>query len=76
MNEWKKSSRCETSACVEVFRKSSYSSDSFNCVEVADLPDGAAAVRHSKHPDGPVLVFTADEWAAFTAGVKDGEFDE
>ncbi|MGW4405043.1 DUF397 domain-containing protein [Nonomuraea sp. NPDC004702] len=25
--------------------------------------------------DGPVLVFTPSEWAAFTAGVRDGEFD-
>jgi hypothetical protein len=43
-------------------------------VEVADLP-GIVAVRDSKDPDGPKLAFTADEWAAFTAGVKDGEFD-
>ena len=28
------------------------------------------AVRDSKHPDGPVLLFSADEWRAFTEGVK------
>jgi hypothetical protein len=32
-------------------------------------------VRDSKDPDGPKLAFTTAEWDAFTAGVKDGEFD-
>jgi hypothetical protein len=32
-------------------------------------------MRDGKNPDGPVLVFTPGEWAAFTAGVRDGEFD-
>ena len=32
-------------------------------------------MRDSKDPDGPVLAFTAAEWEAFVAGVKDGEFD-
>ncbi len=47
-----------------------------SCVEIADLPDGGAAVRDGKlHDDSPILVFTSDEWHAFLAGVKDGEFD-
>jgi Domain of unknown function (DUF397) len=29
----------------------------------------------SSKPDGPALIFTPDEWRAFTAGVNDGEFD-
>jgi hypothetical protein len=33
------------------------------------------AVRDSKDLDGPVLTFNAEEWAAFVAGVRDGEFD-
>ena len=33
------------------------------------------AMRDSRQPDGPVLIFTPDEWEAFTAGVQDGEFD-
>jgi hypothetical protein len=45
-----------------------------NCVEVAFV-DGAIAVRDSKHDDGPILLFTQDEWDAFVAGAKDGEFD-
>jgi len=37
--------------------------------------EGAIAVRDSKNPAGPVLVFTPAEWDAFVAGAKDGEFD-
>jgi hypothetical protein len=33
------------------------------------------AVRHSRHPDGPVIIYTRTEWEAFIEGVKDGEFD-
>jgi len=59
------------------WRTSSFSSDQGGeCVEVADLPaDGGRAVRDSKNPTGPALTFTATEWAAFTAGVRAGEFD-
>jgi hypothetical protein len=46
-----------------------------NCVELAPLPAGGVAVRDSKRPAGPVLRYTAAEWTAFVAGVKDGEFD-
>ena len=43
---------------------------------MADLPGGGRAVRDSKdHGRGPVLMFTAAEWLAFTKGVRDGEFD-
>jgi hypothetical protein len=57
--------------------KSSYSNgNGGSCVEVAYLPDGGRAVRDTKdHGRGPVLLFTAAEWVAFTKGVKDGEFD-
>jgi hypothetical protein len=55
--------------------KSSRSGAGNNCVEVADLPGGGRAVRDSKHPDGGALVFTGTEWLAFTAGIRDGEFD-
>ena len=46
-----------------------------NCVEVARLADGQVAVRNSRHCDGPALVFTAAEWAAFVGGARDGDFD-
>jgi hypothetical protein len=59
------------------WRKSSYSGGNGGaCVEVAVLPDGGRAVRDSKNPGGPKLAFAADEWRAFTAGVKAGEFDQ
>ena len=59
-----------------VWRKSTRSdANGGQCVEVADLPDGGAAVRDSKDPGGAVLRFTPGEWAAFVGGVKDGEFD-
>ena len=45
-----------------------------NCVEVARLADGQVAVRNSRHCDGPTLVFTAAEWAAFVGGAQDGDF--
>jgi Domain of unknown function (DUF397) len=58
-----------------VWQKSSRSGPvSDNCVEIAFV-DNAIAMRDSKHPDGPVLLFTAEEWDAFVAGAKDGEFD-
>jgi hypothetical protein len=58
-----------------VWRKSTASGPySDNCVEVAFV-DSAIAVRDSKHPNGPVLLFTQAEWDAFVGGAKDGEFD-
>jgi hypothetical protein len=57
------------------WRTSSYSGAQGNCVAVAELASGRWAVRDTKDPHGPVLVFTAAEWAAFTAGVRAGEFE-
>jgi hypothetical protein len=58
------------------WRKSSYStSNGGGCVEVARFPASAIAVRDSKDPDGPQLVFAMDEWRAFVAGLKAGQFD-
>jgi hypothetical protein len=55
--------------------KSEHSNPSGNCVEVACLPTGEIAVRNSRHPAGPVLLYTQAEMAAFLRGAKDGEFD-
>jgi hypothetical protein len=64
------------------WRKSSFSSGNGDaCVEIAVVPgskEGSGhviAMRDSKRPDGPVLIFTPAEWEAFTLGVQDGEFD-
>lgn len=57
------------------WRKSQHSNPSGNCVEAARLPAGEVAVRNSRFPDGPALIFTQAEWAAFLLGARDGEFD-
>lgn len=65
---WRKSSFCGSDACVEVeFRRSSFCGES-SCVEVVRVRDG-------KQTFGHILEFTVDEWSAFVAGVKAGEFD-
>jgi hypothetical protein len=46
-----------------------------NCVELAALPDGEVAVRNSRYPEGPALIYTRAAFAAFLAGARDGEFD-
>ncbi|BCK59197.1 DUF397 domain-containing protein [Nocardia wallacei] len=55
--------------------KSSRSTGSKDCVEVAFLDEGAVGVRDSKNPSGPALVFAPGEWDAFTTGMWHGEFD-
>jgi hypothetical protein len=55
--------------------KSSYSNGQGGaCVEHARLADGSRVVRDSKHPDGPALILSTSEWAAFIQGVRDGKF--
>ncbi len=58
-----------------VWRKSIHSSADNECVEVARILTGGVAVRDSKNPDGPKLLFTTDQWRAFTVKVKDGGSD-
>ncbi|MEU3963221.1 DUF397 domain-containing protein [Streptomyces buecherae] len=45
------------------------------CIELASLPEGEIAMRNSRHPDGPALVFTKAELRAFLDGAKGSEFD-
>lgn len=55
--------------------KSSFSSANGQCVETARMPNDGMAVRDSKNRQGSMLRFSKDEWDAFLAGVKAGEFD-
>jgi hypothetical protein len=55
--------------------KSWHSNPNGECVELAVLPDGDIAMRNSRFPAGPVLLYTQAEITAFLAGAKDGEFD-
>jgi hypothetical protein len=57
------------------WRKSLHSNPNGACVELAALPGGGIAMRNSRFPVGPVLVYTQAEIDAFLAGAKDGEFD-
>ncbi|MEV1007792.1 DUF397 domain-containing protein [Streptomyces sp. NPDC049881] len=55
--------------------KSSHSNSQGTCAEFARLPSGDVALRNSRFPDGPALVYTPAEVEALLRGVKDGEFD-
>jgi uncharacterized protein DUF397 len=58
------------------WRKSSRSGgNGGTCVEVARNLRGAVAVRDSKDPEGPKLIFAPGDWRTFAAGVKAGVFD-
>ncbi|MFE2538070.1 DUF397 domain-containing protein [Streptomyces sp. NPDC059371] len=46
-----------------------------SCVEAKRLPDGSVALRQSRDPEGPALIWTRDEMAAFIAGAKSGQAD-
>ncbi|MFD7982084.1 DUF397 domain-containing protein [Kitasatospora indigofera] len=54
--------------------KSSYSAQANDCVETGRIVAGGMAVRDSKDHGGPALLFPAEAWSAFVAGIKAGEF--
>jgi Domain of unknown function (DUF397) len=57
------------------WRKSTYSNDSGNCVEVTGA-DRLVGVRDSKqHGGGPILEFTAAVWRKFLAEAKSGKLN-
>jgi hypothetical protein len=65
---WRKSSFSFSNGnCIEVagWRTASGSLGNGECVEAGQGP-GVVAVRDSKDPAGPVLVFSPAQWRAFT----------
>jgi hypothetical protein len=58
------------------WQKSSFSGNgNNNCVEMAALPTGEIAVRNSRDPDGPTLIYTRAEFEALIRGARNGDFD-
>lgn len=51
------------------WRKSSYSGNTGNCIEVSSL-DGVAGVRDSRDQDGPKLLVDQAQWRVFIEVVK------
>lgn len=58
------------------WHKSRRSNPNGNCLEIARLPGGEVAVRNSRFPHGPALIFTLGEAAVFLSGIRSGEFDD
>lgn len=54
------------------WRRSSHSTAANNCVEAARLGSGQLAVRDSKDPLGPALLFAPDAWTDFVRALSDG----
>ena len=54
--------------------KAQSSSHNGQCVEIASTTS-KIAIRDSKDPDGPILVYTPAEFKAFLDGARNGEFD-
>jgi hypothetical protein len=57
------------------WQKANRSNSQGNCVEIAELPGEWIAVRNSRHPEGPALIYTRPEIEALILGAKDGDFD-
>jgi hypothetical protein len=52
------------------WRKSSYSGQSGNCVELARNLPSLVAVRDSRSPDGPKLMVSRETWRAFVIDIR------
>ncbi len=57
------------------WRKSSHSNPSGNCVEIARVPGQRVAVRDSRRPDGPALLFSQAAWETFLRNLRKGVGD-
>jgi uncharacterized protein DUF397 len=52
------------------WRKSTYSNNGGACVEIATNLPGLVAVRDSKDPAGPALIFSTGNWQVFLRAVR------
>lgn len=57
------------------WQKAKRSNSQGACVEMARLDNGSIAVRNSRFPSGPALVYTQEEIDCLILGTKDGDFD-
>jgi hypothetical protein len=57
------------------WQKAKRSNSQGACVEMARLSDGSIAVRNSRFPSGPALVYTQEEIDCLIHGARDGDFD-
>lgn len=57
------------------WQKSGRSQGVSNCVEMARLASGEVALRNSRHPEGPALIYPQAEIQALIQGARDGDFD-
>jgi hypothetical protein len=64
-----------TALALARWRKSTASNPSGSCVEITELPGDQAALRNSRDPCGPALIWPRTEIADFLRRVKKGEFD-
>ncbi|MFC5661699.1 DUF397 domain-containing protein [Kitasatospora misakiensis] len=56
------------------WQKSSYSSESLNCIYLAVAPDRSVKLRESDDPE-IIVTTTPGKLRALLRGIKDGEFD-
>jgi hypothetical protein len=57
------------------WKKSTFSSNGVDCVEIATTSD-AALIRNSQHPDRGALTLPSPVLAAFVAACRAGELDD
>ena len=58
-----------------IWKKSTRSNGSANCVEVATNLQTVVGVRDSKDPQGPAFSLAPDAWSAFIESLSRGSFD-
>jgi Domain of unknown function (DUF397) len=63
------------SSSLDIPWRTAVKSGASNCVQVARR-EGVIMVADSKHPGGPILSYTIQEFDAFLDGAKKGEFDD